>query len=1475
VSALPGGSADKLGNQYESWWTLLRIGDLLTGKAVRIRLEPPGPEGAGVEFWIDEQGKRWFEQAKDAPAEGSWTVRRLIREGVLASVRGHLANSHEVRLVVSTSATALAGLSSRAAKSVSLDEFRSVLNSDESDELPNIAAAWGTDGETTWRYLQHVHVEHLPHEALGRLVHLTYERLVQGDPGAAIDALGGWLTKHLQEVLTAPEIWVYLSVAGSPRRLLAGDPDTLAALTATVERQRRRADAARPAVGFVEQPQVAQVVQQLLAGEHQVVIVHGRAGSGKSALASEVVSELVGQGWYAGALRMDSVSAAARSARAVGRDNDLAESPVVLLDGVAEGSPTVLLVDQLDAVSTYAGRIPESFDAVTELLEQARLVPSLKVLLVVRTVDLEQDPRLRHLLADTSRVASLAIGDLGADAVRHALQAGGIDVAALTETTVHLLRVPLHFAVFSRLSPEAQRIPYRTLAELYERYSSELRMQVERQVGHLDWDGIITVLVDYMNQNETLLAPEAVLDRFPRLEVNSLLSASVLLREGTRIRFFHETYFDYLFARAFVLGGHDLHQFLAESGQYLFHRAQARQVLEYLAATDREAFRRIVVRLVTSNQIRPHLRDVVAGVLRQLDASPDDVRYLESVMFAGGSIEARLLPLVSSPAWFDAADQAGRLNDWLDDPAKFDKAGYQLIRAARHRPVRVAELVAPHVGTTDGWRHLQRALIQWSLIPELVDLAVALLDRGDLDGLRGPIAVNAGFFSVLYSLHRHDPAGTARVIGAYLRRHQARAEADGSMDPFASGHLPENEVSAAEIISAVAGRAPQAFADEVLTFLVRVIEANAQPGEPGSLRATARWGIRFAGQPFRIDSALFAAVEQALRSIARVTPAEALALARPLAGSDIEELRFLACRTFAAADIWDEALKWLLEDDRNLRLGWFDSPWTASRELIAVCSTHCGDVQLEALSKRLLDFYPPRELLIQNRHLRGRAQYELLSAIEPFRRNPEVARRVGELGRKFADSPPTGPQPIEASEVGPPISEAASYQMSDDDWLRAIARHSSDEITWNGDVAVGGASELAQVLAQRAAEDPRRYARLALRFDAGTQTDYFLRLIETVAGRIPLADLSQLCQHAHDIAGSPVGRSICFAISRAGGEVDDTLAALLIDFAADPDPDRELARTPAAAGEFYFNGNLLFAGLKSIRGSAAQAIADVLFRSPERADQFSESLTALASDPILAVRTRAAEALRALMNHRPGLALDLAEALLTGADIALLGAHTVTGLLVSGLVRRPEKFASHLQRALDGPDLIAEQAGQAWSVGYLRRELPAPLPDRVTDLNAAGRRGAAQVLARHPVEELPTLRELFADEDPGVRATAATALRALPHLPPQDADPLLRAFVDSPANTEHFEIAVSALADSTQVLPDATIMACRYAATLAGNALGDITTRHPMTADYLISILLRLYRQGDATIRSRCLDVIDQLSESRAFDLDQRLDQER
>jgi hypothetical protein len=52
--------------------------------------------------------------------------------------------------------------------------------------------------------------------------------------------------------------------------------------------------------------------------------------------------------------------------------------------------------------------------------------------------------------------------------------------------------------------------------------------------------------------------------------------------------------------------------------------------------------------------------------------------------------------------------------------------------------------------------------------------------------------------------------------------------------------------------------------------------------------------------------------------------------------------------------------------------------------------------------------------------------------------------------------------------------------------------------------------------------------------------------------------------------------------------------------------------------------------------------------------------------------------------------------------------------------------------------------------------------------------------------------------------------------------------------------------------PHADLLACEKAAAAAGRMLGDVITRHPMTADHLISVVLRLYRQGDDNLRRRC-----------------------
>ena len=67
--------------------------------------------------------------------------------------------------------------------------------------------------------------------------------------------------------------------------------------------------------------------------------------------------------------------------------------------------------------------------------------------------------------------------------------------------------------------------------------------------------------------------------------------------------------------------------------------------------------------------------------------------------------------------------------------------------------------------------------------------------------------------------------------------------------------------------------------------------------------------------------------------------------------------------------------------------------------------------------------------------------------------------------------------------------------------------------------------------------------------------------------------------------------------------------------------------------------------------------------------------------------------------------MDLA-ADLFDAPAEIFSALTVAKLLLAALLRQPDRFATHLRRALDGPEPAARRAGQVWANAFALDALP-------------------------------------------------------------------------------------------------------------------------------------------------------------------------
>lgn len=285
-------------------------------------------------------------------------------------------------------------------------------------------------------------------------------------------------------------------------------------------------------------------------------------------------------------------------------------------------------------------------------------------------------------------------------------------------------------------------------------------------------------------------------------------------------------------------------------------------------------------------------------------------------------------------------------------------------------------------------------------------------------------------------------------------------------------------------------------------------------------------------------------------------------------------------------------------------------------------------------------------------------------------------------------------------------------------------------------------------------------------------------------------------------------------------------------------------------------------------------MASILFSGRDHLDELLPAVATLVNDDLLAVRVCAAEAVTALLNHVPERALDLAERLFDAPN-DVLDAQTSERLLRYSVLRNPDRFAEVFADALASSAEVATRAGRIWAIVRWQGQLPPAVADDFRTLPTSARRGAAQVFAANVADSFDELPLVFDDDDPEVRGQAGPAMRHLDEIDATARDEFIAAFMASRAFPEQMTFLIRAFEHMSSRLPPSAIAVCERVVEIADASLGDASTAHAAMSRNLVTVVLRLYRQGDASLRARCLDLVDRLSELNVYDVGRTLDDER
>ncbi|MET4097708.1 hypothetical protein [Arthrobacter sp. UYCu712] len=1475
-----GGVADKLGNTYELSWAVHYALRCIQDERRAITLEDLDPDLAdGSEFtFVDEWGTVAVTQVKRQHSiNDHWTVAALRSRGIFAAAARHVTDGREYHFSSMTPCGRLRVLSEWARQSADVGQFVTHQLTEQLspvfDELsaPDIFGS----AEGAWQGIRGMWFEVGDEQQLVKTNAMFAATVLEGAAEPLLPvAVGAVLLSNLRRRLTRRELLEGLALHGIYARHATAKRTAHDEVRATTTSWRRTVEREllTPAILRKESAELIELMSRT-----RLALVVGTGGGGKSSVVYQAAKGLESKGAEVLAFRLDRRGAFSSTAE-LGAQLGLTSSPVASLRMAADGREAFLIIDQLDAVSLASGRLSERYDVIEDLIHEATAVEGVRVILACRLFDVENDHRIRRLDARRD-VERLTVEPLPDEAVTGALEAMGLEATALTSSQHELLKSPLNLVLLETVASQPGALNFTSRGSLFEAFWQRKRQTINDYRPDVRFNDVLARIANTASDQQALSVAIEILDPEEYIrDALVLASEQVLAIDGERVSFFHETFFDYTFARQWLSRQQSMVEFLGAQEQELFRRAQVRQILELLRERDPERFRREVEAVLTGSSIRLHIKETVMNVFANVNAPTDeDLDLVLRIGEGNSTLTSRLWQQIARPSWFDVLHQRGLIETWLDsnDQAQRERGITWLANAGADHGALVAELLTARRDLPEYLLWLrwlsQRAELHQNR--PLFDLVLSAVRLGDLD------PADKNLWLSVHGLAAHEPVWAINLLSAcFIESPSALVTGpDGKVSI-----LGLHDYNASELIKETSKAEPRAFAETFVPYLLAVMQSTSMEGRRDGPLYDHHFSLRLRSEAGfdNADDALYNGAADALARWASTEPESVEPVLRTLAANDHASAQALLFRTLiaGAAHFTDWAAELILEGGSRLESGYLSDVHWLSRELVEAIAPLISEEVHARLEDELRDLRNPYERF----HSFGYTAFKFLSALEGNRLSSLGARRLAEYQRKFGEEVPPSPTGIISYTVGSPIGDAATARMSDKQWLRAMAKHDNDRDRGS---SVGGAHELSQTLKNRTKEDPQRFAGLALQITATTNPAYSSAILwgfgEATIPPTAQPAIFDAIRHIMSLGLTDCDRWLGWSVRRLLVETPLDIVELVRDRARHaPDPkDNSPVFTPQ--DEERRGRDLRQHGINTARGSLVEELGDLLVHDVhgERTATVSPHLVALASDPVLSVRSCAAHTIAACLRHARPTAYEAFERLIEADDILLASDLVVNLMMYIGNVD-PERIDPVIDRMLESPNGEVRNAGGSMAAfAGLQWDRPQ-LIERALASDIEVRTGAAVVCsarvdrAANSELVLGTLRQLMHDDDDEVRKAVGELVG---HLRGRSLRPFASVLADliaSPSYVHATPQLLITLQEAPDKVDDLVDLAAHRFLDIYGGDAADIRTGAAGDSHYIADLVVRGLAQAlDKKRISALLDILDRMVELGVYGVDRAMEQ--
>ncbi|RJQ38130.1 MAG: hypothetical protein C4550_07080 [Nitrospiraceae bacterium] len=1525
-----GGLADKLGNRYEGRWVVLQLLSLLDEKIQSVTIEAIGDDERGVDLWVlQNNGIRQAQQCKARNSSKEyWSISDLIARGVLSQLQFQLDRdlNCEFAFVSSLGSEVFQDIceySRRANNNATSFYQEKILRSGQEVQkcFRLFCKALALDPEKdddrnrAFDYLRrsYINVYHDDQLTWQNLLDKASYLLI-GDAETVIATLVTYAENNNRfgSPIYADELRKYLSVHGIQPKRLEHD----ARITPAIEElQNQFADSIRPL--FIDNKplqrnETLRLIEAVEEGKN--IILSGPAGYGKSGVLFELSLYLQKGNIPYLPIRLDRRTPE-DSAKQFGQKIGLPDCPAFSLSALAGERKSILILDQLDAIRWTSAHSNNALDVCKELVHHVRSLrmegKKIAIVLSSRTFDLEHDPAIKNWLAGKTDddFIRIDVKELSNDVLQQII---GAPFSGMTEKEKTLLACPQNLSIWMELKRTGTVTSFRTPTDLIRAFWENRRLILDNQAGITpdQVNQVLTPLIAYMEQYAKISAPERIVSLWPKI-TESLFSYGVLQKSASEITFCHQRYLDYLIAERL------LHQIDAGAGsildwlggkekQSLFKREQLRQSLVMLTEESPQRFLQSARQILDAEEVRFHIKHLVLEIIGSEEQITEELGEYCLTLYNNPFWQEHILETVflGHPPYVIFLHEKGIITQWLtsEDKDKINRALWLLRTVTERIPDLVSEILDPYVEKGTEWfEHILNTL-PWRITDDserMFQLRLKLARYGVFATF-----VEWKTFSDSY------PLRAIQLIEAVLSNWTIDDTSRTSRNSRFESWYDEDW----KALQNVAKNYPADTWDHLIPHIERLTCFDAEHYDPRLERWTNKDFLNHQHEDIArgVVNLVMIAGESLASSDADAVLARTHAFENSSSRIVQEILNEVYCNLPSVyADV---GINWLLTDVSRFRLGsGYDEPeWLPAVMLIKSQSPNCSESLFHQLEETIIHYHSPDEKQLAGHYLRswrdgyyghywGEAQYFLLPALAIDRICNETAALIKVLQRKFGQDYFRRGSHLSGGLIGSKLDPSLE-RISDRAWLDII---SSKKVTKDGnhkwiqvdvdhalDASIRQFSHSLEIMSKRF---PERFGRLASRFPDHIDSSYVSAILDGCGEKAPdsqipdvekrswapasVQTVEAVLEKFNSLDDRKIAMSFCrFVWHRAKENWSDVTLSRLIYYAKNhPDPEPEKLNICCNQTADEASIETLFQNtINCVRGTAAQAIAQLLWKYPGCFERLRPGIESLVQDQHPAVRVAAIEILLPVINLDKDQAVEWFVTACND-DLRVAASPRAQHFFNHTVQSHFENIAPIIEKMLSSPldDVVKEGARQVTArwlfYGFFEKELLACQSGTIPK-----RQGIAEIASRFLSDEKHSenckklLRPLLNDLDKEVRKE----LHGLFRNPNLFNNPALQEFIleciasqtfaDSPRGIVY---SLKNMQGSILYLSEAIFAICDAYSTTLKEKSRDVGSTVPHTISETLSILLRLYEQAQSTektdIASRCLDIWDTLFQNR------------